>query len=186
MTVLIVGRPDSGKSRRAEDMVMSLPGKHRYYVATMQVADAASAGRVERHRRMREGKGFVTLEIPFDVNKAIECIKDPEQSIVLLECISNLAGNEMYDNPDRARPGNVSDQDIWVRETADGIVSDIKALADAVQDLIIVANRFETDDEGYDDETVLYVRLNNAVNDRIAGFADRVIDMLPGSKVICP
>ncbi len=40
--------------------------------------------------------------------------------------------------------------------------------------------------EEYDDETVLYVRLNNAVNDRIAGFADRVIDMLPGSKVICP
>ena len=69
MTVLIIGHPDSGKSELAERMVteISAPGE-RIYLATMIPYGEDGAARVEKHRKMREGKGFTTIEAPFDIS----------------------------------------------------------------------------------------------------------------------
>ena len=47
-------------------------------------------------------------------------------------------------------------------------------LAERFKDLVIVANRFDPDANGYDDMTRLYVELNNTVNERLAEIAGRV------------
>lgn len=186
MTVLVLGEPDSGKSRYAEELALGMMrsalnddprnmlSHGLYYIATMSVVDEESEARVRRHRQMRDGKGFMTLEIPYRVDRAFESIEAPEQAVVLLECVSNLVGNEMYDNPDRAYEHSGMSREMWLKDTADAIVSDIMKLSDSCKDLVIVANRFEPDAKGYDDMTRLYVELNNTVNERLSEIAGRV------------
>ena len=167
MTILIVGYPESGKSELAEDMVMEMasPGE-RVYLATMIPFGDEGASRIERHRKMREGKGFETIEAPFDIVSAFEEKGGCADRTVLLECLSNLAANELFEreeSPDAA---------------ADKIISDIARLKELVRDLVIVSNHYEIK-EDFDEETVMYARTLDAVNGRIGAIADKVIRIEP-------
>ena len=62
MIALVTGGASSGKSAFAEQLALSLPGPH-VYAATMRHGDAETEARIERHRAMRAGKGFVTIEL---------------------------------------------------------------------------------------------------------------------------
>ena len=64
MVTLIIGGAASGKSAYAEELAMQSPGVPRLYVATMLAQDAESRARVKRHRALRRGKGFFTVECP--------------------------------------------------------------------------------------------------------------------------
>lgn len=64
----------------------------RIYIATMYPFDEESRKRVQRHRKMRQGKGFETVECYTGLDK----IRLPENCTVLLECMSNLVANEMF------------------------------------------------------------------------------------------
>ena len=64
MLILVSGGSGSGKSAFAEDLIVSSGLETKIYVATMQVWDAEGQARVDRHRAMRAGKGFATLECP--------------------------------------------------------------------------------------------------------------------------
>ncbi len=67
MITLVLGGSGSGKSAYAEHL---LDGKtNKYYIATMQVYDAEGEKKVARHRKLRAGKGFVTIEQPRDLEK---------------------------------------------------------------------------------------------------------------------
>ena len=67
MITLVLGGSGSGKSAYAEHL---LDGKtNKYYIATMQVYDAEGEKKVARHRRLRAGKGFVTIEQPRDIGE---------------------------------------------------------------------------------------------------------------------
>ena len=67
MITLIYGGSSSGKSAYAEDYVCQSDCKNRYYLATMQADDSESLERIERHRSLRYGKDFITLEKPYDI-----------------------------------------------------------------------------------------------------------------------
>ena len=79
MTRLIIGEPDSGKSAAAEEMAMRCDTPRVYYLATMLVLDEDGRRRREKHRKQREGRGFLTLEIPYRVDRAIEQMETPEE-----------------------------------------------------------------------------------------------------------
>ena len=96
MLILVSGGSASGKSEYAEGLVTAAPAGPRFYVATMEVRDGESRRRVERHRAMRAGKGFATLECP----TGLERLEVPAGSAVLLEDLSNLSANE-YFSPQR-------------------------------------------------------------------------------------
>lgn len=64
MFVLVTGGAASGKSAYAENLLLRSPASPKCYLATMLAQDAESRARVERHRAMRKGKGFLTLECP--------------------------------------------------------------------------------------------------------------------------
>ena len=93
---LITGGSGSGKSAFAENLVLKQPAENRYYLATMQVYGSEGRERVMRHRQLRHGKGFETLEYPTDVADCIGKIHQPTAAVVLLECMSNLVANEMF------------------------------------------------------------------------------------------
>ncbi len=163
MTVLIIGHPDSGKSEQAERMVtdISAPGE-RIYLATMIPYGSDGAARVEKHRKMREGKGFTTIEAPFDINDAIEKADVPGDSTVLLECLSNLVANELFER--HALP----------EEVLTKLSDDVIKLAGKVRNLIIVSNHFEITPE-FDKETATYAKTLDALNDSLVSVCDKVI-----------
>lgn len=162
MTVLIIGHPDSGKSELAEQMVtdISTPGE-RIYLATMIPYGEDGAARVEKHRKMREGKGFTTIEAPFDILYAIEKADVPAGSTVLLECLSNLVANELFER--HAQPEEITAK----------LTEDVSKLADKVRNLIVVSNHFEITAD-FDDETATYAKTMDALNDALGKICDDV------------
>ncbi len=178
MTVLVTGTPQSGKSEFAENMAVHTGG-NRYYIATMKIIDDAGKERVKRHRKQREGKGFITIEQEYRIKDVTDRIEDPGEATVLLECVSNLVGNEMHDDPDRIMLINsgASGCERFAEEVAD----EIRQLSDSVGNLIIVTATYEEDGEGYDDDTRLFVKLLKSVNEKLSAFADKTYDMGKGA-----
>ena len=165
MATLVIGQQNSGKSQFAEDLVLKYPAARRYYLATMKVLDDEGRERIKRHRAQREGKGFETIELEYGIDRAVEMINSPGESVVLLECIANLVGNEMYDNPDR--------KDLGENDFAQALMRDISFLADHVAGLVIVTNEYIID-EMTDEETRKYISLIDLMNVRLKEYADKV------------
>lgn len=174
MITLVIGKDDCGKSKVAEDLAVSGRYRNRYYIATMKVMDEAGKARVEKHRKMREGKGFVTLEIPLNIENAADLMDKPEESVVLLECVANLVGNEMHEDPNMIWMSYQGDA--FEHEFAITIVGRITRLAERVCDMIVVASGYEADPSD-DEETALYKRLVDNVNNELRRIAGKVIEV---------
>ena len=138
MITLITGGSGSGKSAYAEKYICHVSHekgyKEKYYIATMQVFDDEGQRKIDRHRRLRAGKGFITIEQPRDIQNAISklqsesCLKTGRSA--LLECMSNLVANEMFPPVDASGmqaaeaekealddPENMKDYDIFLLDT---------------------------------------------------------------------
>lgn len=177
MISLVVGGQNSGKSKFAEELAVKSGEGRLYYLATMKVCDEAGEERIRRHRRQREGKGFITIELQYGIDRAAEMMDEPADSVVLLECMANLVGNELYDNPDR-RWNECREQDDDPCELfADTVVRDVRRLAGQVKELIVVTNEYRAgvDYKADTDEcTLMYIELLNLVNERLKRLADDV------------
>ena len=184
MIVLVLGTPDSGKSKIAEDILMRLAegcdkaagpsgaaGMDKLYIATMIPFGEEGDRRIEKHRNMRAGKGFLTVEKYTEVDSLIGEITDLDRKCCLLECMSNLVGNEMHD------PRNLSLSD---EELEKLITEQVLALGKSCGHLVVVANRFLTEDAGYDDETRRYVRIADRVNEILKAGADKTCELAEG------
>ena len=68
MMVVVTGGSGSGKSAYAESLFQEFSGE-KIYIATMQVYDEEGKEKVARHRKLREGKGFLTIESPENVGE---------------------------------------------------------------------------------------------------------------------
>lgn len=174
MIYLITGGSGSGKSEYAENLVMRIPCSRRYYLATMAVYGKEGRAKVKRHHMLRRGKGFLTLECERDVARAFT-VPEPD-SAVLLECVSNLAANEMF-RPDREKP-------LIVPELAGKITGDIKDLSSFVGHLVIVTNEVASDGGIYDEETMAYIRLMGLLGRNLADLADQVAEVVYTIPVI--
>ena len=103
MIYLVTGGSGSGKSAYAESLLSGFENiRSRYYIATMQVYGEEGKKRVERHRRLRAGKGFITSEQTVQIEQALKKFKDSDKMscVALVECVSNLTANEMFDEMD--------------------------------------------------------------------------------------
>ena len=160
MMILILGGSGSGKSAYAEDYLLRTAGdKKKYYIATMQIWDEEMQAKVARHHRMRQGKGFTTIEQPTALEQAASQM-EPEAA-VLLECMSNLAANEMFS---REQPVD--------RETVIAkILQGIEVLRKQADPLVIVTNN---------SATIEYIEALGRVNERLAAEADEVVEVVAG------
>ena len=163
MIALVLGKPSSGKSAFAEELALNCSFSNRYYIATMKVMDDEGRKRIERHRIMRKGKGFVTLEIPIDIMNALDHMPDPKESVVLLECVANLTGNMLYDTG-------------YTHALAKSIADCVSGLSSSVGQLIAVSSEYEPD-RFDDEETAVYKKVLNEVNIILKDRADEVYDM---------
>lgn len=164
MLSIVTGGSGSGKSFYAEQLIASYGDYHRYYIATMENRDEESDKRIQRHRLMRADKHFETIECPRDLDK----ITLSKKSVILLECMSNLAANEMFAD------GKLHDPYQMEQKIIKGVTS-ICAQADHV---VIVTNEVFSDSITYDLWTRDYLKCLGRINTRMAAMADRVVEVV--------
>ena len=170
----IIGGSGSGKSAYAEDYMVSISeDRKKYYIATMQIYDEEGKRKVERHRMLRGGKGFSTIEQPIDIGKAAEKMEDGERT-ALLECISNLTANEMF-------LGEIPGTEEVITEK---IVGEIAVLNRELTHLVIVSNNVFEDGNVYDKTTMAYIRAMGRINQKLAEMADEVVEVVVGIPIV--
>ena len=171
---LIIGGSGSGKSAYAEDYMVSISeDRKKYYIATMQIYDEEGKRKVERHRMLRGGKGFSTIEQPVDIGKAAEKM-EAEDRTALLECVSNLTANEMFS-------GEVPGTEEAITEK---IVGGIAVLNRELTHLVIVSNNVFEDGNVYDKTTMAYIRAMGRINQKLAEMADEVVEVVVGIPIV--
>lgn len=158
MLTLVTGENGSGKSACAESLACRAGGV-RCYIATMIPNGAEGAARVGKHLRQREGRGFLTLELPYVVGST----DVPPDAAVLLEDVSNLLGNCMF-----GRGG-----------TAAEVLTDITALQKRCRVLVAVTIG-GLDASAYEGETRNYIEALNTLNAALFDLADTVVEMQNG------
>ena len=159
--ILVTGGSGSGKSAFAEDCVIACGEMSRVYIATMYPFDEESRKRVKRHRDMRFGKGFETVEC----YTGLSGVKVPE------ECMSNLVANEFF-REDGAR-----------ENTEEEILKGIQNLKTQAENLIVVTNEIFSEAASYEGETEAYQRVLGKVNQRLGKMADSVVEVVYGIPV---
>lgn len=205
MITLITGGSGSGKSAYAEKYICRVSNengyKEKYYIATMQVFDDEGQRKIDRHRRLRAGKGFITIEQPRDIQNAVSKLQS-ESSLktgrsALLECMSNLVANEMFPHVDASGiqaaeakketlddPENMKDYETaQIRRVSKKVLKEVSILSENVAELVIVTNNVFEDGVSYDESTMNYIKAMGIVNRGLAAMAERVVEVVAGIPV---
>lgn len=161
MIYLISGGSCSGKSKFAEDEALKYKGR-KLYIATMENKSSSAKERILKHRKMRQGKGFETLE----KEKYFSDIDLSDYKIVLLECLPNLTANHIYSG------GSIN-----------MLYNDIDYLLQGAENLIIVTNDISSCALHYDEEVYKYMKILNQTACQIAEQADIVIEVTAGIPI---
>ena len=152
MMTLILGGSGSGKSAYAEDYAVSLSkGMKIYYLATMRAFGREAGQRIARHRTLRSGKGFLTIEQPAAIYKALERM-------------------EMFEGE------MPKGEEAVFKEVANGIAR----LREEVTHLVVVSNNVFEDGITYDRETMAYIRAMGRINEKLSAMADEVVEVVVG------
>ena len=175
MIKVVTGAGASGKSSFAESLLEQSEAKRKIYAATMIVWDDECRARVKKHRQMREKKGFETAERPVDLGELFV----PEDGAVLVECMSNLAANEMY----REDVGMESCAELRAAQAGERILRGLRLLAEAARDLVVVTNEVFGDIKLTEEETAAYQRLMGRLNRELFSMAGEVWEVVCGIPV---
>ena len=181
MLELVTGGSGSGKSAYAEEHICRI---HRilsrkagrklplFYIAAMIPRGEETLRKIERHRKMRETRGFQTLEWYTDIAGKIREKSLPENACVLLECLSNLTANEIYE-PEGAG-----------ENAADAVTEGVRMLKDSCAAVVVVTNEVfsevPSESGGKTDEMTEYKRILGEINRTLAETADQVTEVVYG------
>lgn len=150
---LIIGPNNSGKSLHAETLAVEHQNSPLYYLATMVPQNDENLQRIEKHKRQRAGKGFHTIEEPWDIQN----LTIPSDSVVLLEDASNLLANGIFIH----------------HANGEECLQRIFTLAEKCKTLIIVSIAGLIPE--YDEETNHYIRELNSLNQALEKAASQCI-----------
>ena len=133
----------------------------------MQAFDEESHRRIRRHRHMRAGKGFETIERYTELDELLI----PKDCVVLLECMSNLVANEMFR------------EDGFHPEVAEKITEGVKNLLSQAKHVVIVTNEIFSDGILYEEESEQYKKELGQINQKLAKMAEEVVEVVYGIPV---
>ncbi len=167
MITLILGGASNGKSSFAEEVAVKM-NECRYYIATMHSYNDETKKKIDVHRDKRHGKNFITIEQYKNINE----VDVKKNSVILLECISNLLANETYDE-DASNKENPTQK----------IISDIKELSNKCENLVIVSNEVFSDGVYYDEFCEEYINDLGKINCSLAKLADTVVEVVVGIPI---
>ena len=172
MMTLVTGGAKCGKSQYAEKLLENFAGK-KYYIATMEPYGEEALAAIVRHRKLRAGKGFETIERYTDIDGLVtmEEFRLTQGCGILLECTANLCANEMF------KDGRICDP-------TEKILRGFLRLKDISAEFVIVTNEVGSDGISYEEGTAEYIRVLGTVNRMTAQMADRVVECVYGIPVV--
>lgn len=179
--ILVTGGSASGKSEYAEELVLRQDRSRRIYIATMHAWDEESKQRIRTHRQMRSRKQFTTVErytelktlnLKKELRHSLPLCGEEQSFVVLLECMSNLVANEVYELGGSAA------------EVAGRVLAGVLHLREQAEGLIIVTNEVFSDEGNYDEETKRYLSILGEINRRLAELAEEVYEVVYGIPVV--
>lgn len=165
MLILVTGGAASGKSAHAERLLCDRAPSSRLYLATMQPFGSAAQARIARHRALRQGKGFETVERP--TNLAGLALAQHYDGI-LLEDLGNLLANEIF------APEGAGDAAFG------SVLAGIDHLQDCCETLVVVTDEIFSDGLDYPPETARYISHLAALNHALAARAEAVYESVCG------
>lgn len=186
MLYLVTGGSGSGKSEYAERKLCELcrqaGGGRKLYLATMIPYGGETKQKIARHRRMRQGKQFQTMECYLDLAGFVKRgFRDnpAEKRFVLLECMSNLIANELFDENSKL---SGEENEFVIHQVLEGI----HYLVDTCEDVVAVTN--EVCSESAEDMLQMrrYKRILGAVNCRLAEEAAETTEVVYGTACVLP
>jgi len=175
MFYLVTGGSAGGKSEYAEALAVRLAQEvgvgRLIYLAAMKPYGDEGQRRIARHRKLRAGKGFMTVESALCDT---EILKEQlgGDCVVLLEDLMNLTANELYDRREAAQEA------VFTR-----VMEYICHIRSAAAHLIAVTGDVFSDGIGYDEETGRYTELLGNINRSAAAQADRVWEVVCGIPI---
>lgn len=170
MEAFIYGGSGSGKSELAEELAHRLSrGGPLVYLATMEPMGEDARRRIARHRQLREGRGFVTLEQP----AALDRRQLPEDCTLLLECLGTWVANEIF-SPQGAGSTHAPAAVDW----------GLGALRRQTRHLVVVGNDLGADGIRYSPETRAYQALLGEVSRRLAARSQLVAEVVCGIPIL--
>ena len=167
MLTLVIGGSASGKSTYAEHLAVMGPAP-LYYIATMMPYDEESRRRIKKHQNQRAEKTFSTIEC----YTGLATIRIPERGTILLECLGNLAANELF-APEGAGP-----------RTVEAIKEGFLKLEQQCDNLIVVSNDVFADGSSYDEGTVMYLDVLGTLNRDLSRYFERVVEVVCGIPIL--
>lgn len=165
MLILVTGGAASGKSEHAERLVCE-KAHSRLYLATMQSFGKAAEARIARHRALRAGKGFDTVERTLDL---AHLALAQQYDGILLEDLGNLLANELF-----APEGSGAES------AFDSIIAGVKHLQKCCETLVVVSNEIFSDGMPYPPETMQYIRILGELHQAMTEQADAVYESVCG------
>ncbi len=215
MVILVSGGAASGKSEFAEDLAQRLfaeqadlakdpaqrlfaeqaeeQGGSLIYLATMNGSGEEAKKRIEKHRSMRKGKGFKTVELTPAVFREISGRREGrfEGSVVLLEDLSNLLSELMFPPaPEIDKAAQVSEEkgDSAVTPSYEEVGTQVErilgSLSERSSHLVIVTNEVFSDGSIYDPGTTAFIQMLGEWNQRIAAKAEMVFEVVAGLPLL--
>ena len=169
MKILVSGGNASGKSEYAENIAISLREKEQnlIYIATMKPYGDEAMERIERHHKLRETKGFETIECYNELSELVV----PNDSVILLECLSNLMANELFPDKDN----NGMDENGYY-----AVLGGVEHLEKEAEHLVVVTNNIFSDGIKYDSYSVKYQKYLAQTNRILAARFDELIEVVCG------
>lgn len=173
MIHVITGGSGSGKSAYAEEESVKYqeknPGEQMIYVATMVPGGKETQRKIQRHQRLRQGKGFETIECYTGVEKLAEKLQSTGNTYtLLLECMSNLVANELYMEEGAGE------------QAVEEILKGMEGLRTVCKNLVIVTNEVHSDGRMISKEMEHYKQVLGRINVRLAEQADYVTEVVYG------
>lgn len=165
MLIFISGAVRSGKSSFAEKYLSTISSQ-KFYLATAKNNCSEMQNRISIHQNSRKQKGFTTIECSVDILKTSSML--PRSCSILLECLTTLVANEMFDN------------NLDVEKCTNKVLSDILNIYKNVHHLVIVSNDLYGNESFYDESVINYCKTLSNISRRLVTYADEVYEIVYG------
>ena len=169
MSTFISGGCKNGKSYYAQRIARA-SGAPLYYVATMIPHDEEDEARIHRHRREREGWGFVTLECGSNILACLE--RADARGSFLLDSVTALLSNEMF-------PAGSMDPTAPER-----LAGELCEFVRRAPRTVLVSDFIYSDAMLYDDGTEAYRRGLARIDRALAAVCDNVLEVVSGQVIV--
>lgn len=177
--IMVTGGARSGKSTFAEKLVKDMEGQTTY-LATALPIDQDMEYRIHRHQSDRN-KDWYTIERYKDFKKLKNNIKFKESKNILLDCLTLLLNNQLFDlNKDW---DNISNSEIDKIEHY--VIEDILDLLELCKDknLVIVTNEIGLGIVPVNRFTNFYRDILGRINQLVASKANRAFFLVSGIPI---